>query len=212
MKDLKYKIIIPARKNSKGFPFKNRRLLDKTLSIIPENALQNVIITTDDEEIIERALEKNIDTHLRSEIASSDTASTKLAIEECVKDMKIDSDCLIVMLYLTYPNRGWKDVVDSVKEMVSCNRNSLLCKQEPKSHPFLCLYELEDNKGKQLISHDLYRRQDYPKCFELSHYVSAFYVKELQNLNKNMYNKDTYFYEINRVVDVDYEKDLEDLK
>ena len=63
--------------------------------------------------------------------------------------------------------------------------------------------------GKQIISLDLYRRQDYPECFEVSHFVCIFQVDEISNLNKNMYNDDTYFYQISDDVDVDYESDFE---
>ena len=36
-----------------------------------------------------------------------------------------------------------------------------------------------------------------------------FQVDEISNLNKNMYNADTYFYQISDDVDIDYESDLE---
>ena len=86
---------------------------------------------------------------------------------------------------------------------------TLTCCVKPKTHPYLCLFKKEDGKGKQIISHDLYRRQDYPECFEVSHFVCIFQVDEISNLNKNMYNDDTYFYQISDDVDVDYESDFE---
>ena len=71
------------------------------------------------------------------------------------------------------------------------------------------MYDLGDNKGKQIITHDLYRRQDYPKCFEISHFICIFKVNELNNLNKNMYNDNTIFFPIDCVVDVDTQKDFD---
>lgn len=71
------------------------------------------------------------------------------------------------------------------------------------------LYELEDNKGKQLVNHNLFRRQDYPKCFELSHFICIIKTKEIKNLNENLYNDNTIYFPINNVIDVDYQKDLE---
>ena len=69
---------------------------------------------------------------------------------------------------------------------------------------------IEDGiKGKQLIKHDLYRRQDYPNCFEISHFICLFKVLELNNLNNNMYNSNTIFYKIRQVVDVDQPIDME---
>ena len=69
--------------------------------------------------------------------------------------------------------------------MLEMNANSLLCGQDVKSHPYLCLYK-SGFRGNQLIKHDLYRRQDYPEVFELSHYVGCCYVSELKKLNYNV--------------------------
>ena len=88
----------------------------------------------------------------------------------------------------------------------------LLCKKDIKgTHPYLYMFDLGDNKGKQLIEHNLYRRQDYPKVFELSHFISIFKVSELDNLNNNLYNDETIFYQINNVIDVDTVNDLNKL-
>ena len=81
---------------------------------------------------------------------------------------------------------------------------SLLCKKEVKTHPYLCIYD----NGKQVVKHNLYRRQDYPTIWEISHYICIFEVGELKKLNKNLYNKHTHFMKINDCVDVDYEKDF----
>ena len=64
-------------------------------------------------------------------------------------------------------------------------------------------------KGSQVIGHDLYRRQDYPECFEISHFISIFNKNEIVNLNNNMYNEDTVFYPIENTIDVDMPADLE---
>ena len=86
---------------------------------------------------------------------------------------------------------------------------SLLCKEEIKDHPCLSMYELEENKGKQIISHDLYRRQDYPKCFRLSHFISIFDSREFSKLNNNLYNEGTLFFPVDLSLDVDTENDYD---
>ena len=55
----------------------------------------------------------------------------------------------------------------------------------------------------------MYRRQDYPNCFEISHYVCIFKIFEIKLLNKNMYNDFTVFFPIEERLDVDTMKDLE---
>ena len=198
-------ILIPARKGSKGFPFKNRKLIKQTLKKIPKEFLERTYVSTDDEEI-KKNLPKEVKIHHRSPEVSGDTASTLSTVEEFVKDCKIDGD--VIMLYLTYPEREWSHVLSAYEEFKNSNSTSLLCKKEIDVHPYLMMYEEEENRGRQIVKHNLYRRQDYPSCFEISHYISIFSTKELNNLNNNMYNENTYFYRIDNVVDVDYEEDL----
>ena len=127
---------------------------------------------------------------------------------ETIINLRLKPDDIIVILYLTYPERTWKTVTEIQNTFLKENLNSLLCKKTPKTNPFLCLFEKDDNKGEQVIRHDLYRRQDYPKCFELSFYTCIFKVKELKNLNNNMYNKDTYFFKLQDHIDIDSNSDF----
>ena len=113
------------------------------------------------------------------------------------------------MLYLSYPERQWEEIEKAISFLKSVKDiRSLLCKKEIKTHPWLCLIEEGENFGKQIVEHNLYRRQDYPKCFEISHYISIFYASEVQFLNKNLYNSKTVFYPIEEKVDVDSFNDL----
>ena len=74
--------VIPARRNSKGLPFKNRRLFSLTANTIPKEEIINTVVSTDDEKISDLALEKGISVHHRSAELSSDTASTTDLMEE----------------------------------------------------------------------------------------------------------------------------------
>jgi len=201
-------IIIPARKGSKGFPEKNRLLLGYTLDTIPKRWHENTIISTDDEVISEHVRREypNIKIHERSDNGAVDTASTKECLAEVIDSYSLSG--VVVMLYLTYPERTWGEVMKAVAWFEEKNAKSLLCKEDVKTHPYMCIYD-EGDKGKQIIKHDLYRRQDYPACFKISHFISAFRTEELEALNQNLYNEDTYFYEIPKSVDIDYKEDYE---
>ena len=201
-------ILIPARRNSKGVPFKNRKLFSHTTQDIPEDVWESVYVSTDDEEIKHQAA-KQFNIHDRSKQNSSDKSSTLSLVKEFIADKKIKHDNTITILYLTYPERTFAEVDKIHDFFVSNNLKSLLCKKEVKTNPFLCMYEVGNGKGKQIIEHHLYRRQDYPKVFELSHYVSIFKVSEIDKLNNNMYNEETYFYSIDDKIDIDEQKDLE---
>ena len=205
-------IIIPARKGSKGVPKKNQLLLEHTLGRIPTKYLSNVIVSTDDEVIAARALREypGCRVHDRSASSASDTACIKSCIEEVIAEFSLTKN--IIMLYLTYPEREWEEVQNAFKWYLEKGLNSMLCREEVAGmHPYLYLYELENNKGRPLVDHDLCRRQDYPVCFKLCHYVSIFKTSEVESLNNNMYNENTGFYKISRALDIDTTGDLKRL-
>ena len=200
--------LIPARRDSKGLPYKNRKLLDFTLSTIPEEFLISTHVSTNDRYIIDSVKHK-CNVHERSEESSRDNSSTLSLVKEFAKDLSLSQDEIIVMLYLTYPERTFDDISEIYDFFRNNDLKSLLCRKNPPSSPFLYLYDSGDGRGKQIIKHNLYRRQDYPKVFELSHYVSIFRVSEIDKLNNNLYNEDTYFYAIDNKIDVDEKEDLE---
>jgi CMP-N-acetylneuraminic acid synthetase len=205
------KIIVPAREGSKGFPHKNRILFKYLVNSIPDVAIDNVYVTSDDDKILKMARNSGFNCIKRPSELAEDETSMKDVIVHALGEMAHSPDELIAVLYLTYPQRKWVDIMDAAAFYLYMEKampvSSLLCKKEPKSNPFLCMYDLE-HRGKQLIEHDLYRRQDYPKCFELSHFVVLLRPKNIDNLNNNLYNIETLFWEIDDKIDIDYEKDL----
>lgn len=204
------KILIPARRNSKGLPFKNRLLFDYTINTIPNNLYDKVIVSTDDEVLIEKAISMGLNVSIRPENLGLDQTSTKDVIKYHIDNGDLDEQSTVIMLYLTYPERTWVDIKNAYDIFISGGLNSLLCKKEINStHPYLYMYDTSNNKGKQLIKHNLYRRQDYPPVFEISHYVCVFNVNGFNNLNNNLYNDETFFMGINDVTDVDTKIDLD---
>lgn len=209
------KIIIPARLGSKGLPFKNRTLFKYTADSIPLDRRSDVIVTTDDPEIIKLAQEYAFTIVERPAILAEDDTSTRDVLFHVIKEQNIVSSEFIIMLYLTYPERTWEEVMDAfnffLEHSYSGAATSLLCKKEVKTHPYLCLeeYGADGIFGRQITRHDLYRRQDYPKCFEISHYVCIFKAGSIYKLNRNLYCDDTVFYQIADVIDVDTKKELD---
>ena len=203
------KYIIPARRNSKGLPFKNRMLFEYTIKSIPYEFLNSVIISTDDEVIIEKCKSLDLNYIFRDPLLALDETSTKDVIIDLVSMGLLTNEDTCVMLYLTYPERTWDDITKAMSFMEDNQAKSLLCKKHIQgTHPYLFMFDNNNHTGTQLVNHDLYRRQDYPKVFELSHFISIFEVAELFNLNNNLYNKDTIYYPIGDVIDVDTKKDL----
>ena len=211
-------IIIPARLGSKGLPFKNRKLFKATIDSIPESLRRRVFVTTDDPEIFQLAIKHGCCTIDRPSELSDDSANIRDVMQHAVKNVGLPMSAEVIMLYLTYPERTWKEIYAAYEYYCQFAdlglADSMLCKKELKVSPYLMLQEhgADGTFGKPLLEHDLYRRQDYPKCFEISHYVCIFRASALYRLNKNMYGPSTVFYPIEDVVDVDTQKDLDQVK
>lgn len=201
------RIIIPARAGSKGWPRKNTHLFDHTAKTIPVEYAKRVLVTTDDDHITALSSSYNFQVHDRPEKLSQDGSDIRSVVKDAMKLHKYKSTDIIIMLYLTYPDRSWDQVQAMYNNFVSSGSKSMLCRQPVLTHPCLTMFDTGSGTGKQIIKHEHYQRQQYPECFEISHYICMFRYGELKNLNKNMYNDDTHYNNIDRTVDVDSETD-----
>jgi len=203
-----YWIVIPARKGSKGLPFKNRKLFDFTARTIPSNFLAKTIVTSDDEVILKDSAEAGFISHKRKPLLASDETSIKDVLKDVIEKFKIPKNDRVIMLYLTYPQRTWFDVSRAISFYETSDSKSLLCKKEIEVSPYLCFYEEDYLKGTKIIDHDLCRRQDYRTCFEASHFIAIIEASKINELDTNLYCKDTIFLPIDSFIDIDEEKDL----
>jgi CMP-N-acetylneuraminic acid synthetase len=197
-------IIIPARKNSKGLPHKNRILCNRTFAEIPHNLRKNVIVSTDDSSIKDIALDFGFKVIDRPEEIANDHSSIKDVILHAIEETGMAYHERILMLYLTYPDRNWSLIENAIEHFDKKKPMSMLCRMKPITHPYLCI----DEDGKKIIDHDLYRRQDYPEVYEMSHCIFISYSGEIKNLDNNLYNEETEFFHIPRMRDVDTIEDL----
>lgn len=204
--------IIPARLGSKGLPFKNRTLFKKTADLIPKSSYNFTIVSTDDPEIIRMAKEYGFLIDVRPSELSQDETSMKDVIKHIITKFQLEEKDNIILLYLTYPERTLNDIANAyiyfLNHLITDSTESLLCRMEIDKSPYLYLKE-NGIYGTQLEKHNLYRRQDYPICFEISHYLSIFQAGAINKLNNNLYNERTVFYKIDRKIDVDTKKDLD---
>ena len=129
-----YKIIIPARANSKRLPGKNMKILgDKPLiQYSIDFALNNlppdsIWVNSDDKKIIEFAKKKGIRTLLRPNDLATDYTSTVDVLKFQVnyfKEQNIGCDA-IILLQPTNPFREDNLLKDVIKEFEESKRNSL---------------------------------------------------------------------------------------
>jgi len=206
-------IVIPAREGSKGFPHKNRYLFEYTARQIPESLCHRTIVTTDDEQIIEQALKYNFKILKRDVSLCADNTSMKSVLKNVIEEFNIPSEHNVMALYLTYPQRTLSQIQEIYNFYLGEDATSLLCKKDIETHPYMCYYILDDFKGIKVVDHGLYRRQDYPKCFEACHYVVITRSGIIDKLDNNLHHKDTIFYTLqSETFDVDYLSDFDSFK
>ena len=182
-----------------------------TFDIIPSDYRKRVIVTSDDEEIIKEAKRRSFKTLTRPSKLAEDTTSIKDVLKHVINAYNIHNKN-IVCLYLTYPERTWNDIINAQNFFENNSGKSLLCQKELKTSPYLMMYKRNKLFGEQIIKHNLYRRQDYPETFEISHFISIFKASEINYLNNNLYNEQTLFFPIKDKVDVDEFDDIEKLE
>jgi N-acylneuraminate cytidylyltransferase len=200
--------VIPARKGSKGLPLKNRALVRILVPNIPQSARSTAIVTTDDEDIREWALAQGIRVIDRPSQLAGDHASLKPVMQHAVDQVGAAKDDVVVMLFPTYPQRTWSDVEAALSFFLERGAPSMCCRKQAATHPYLTYLALPDGKGKKVIEHQLYRRQDYPECFEVSHFICVFRVGALSMLDDRLLCESSVFYPIEDVIDVDAPSDL----
>ena len=202
------RIIIPARAGSKGWSRKNVRLFEYTASIIPRKYKKLVTVSTDDIQVAALAHNHGYKVYDRPVELADDTSDIKTAMMDTLSHENVSGDDIIIMLYLTYPYREWEDVERMYNSFITNKSRSMLCRQPVVSHPCLMMYDTKDGGGTPVVEHNHYQRQQYPNCFEISHYICMFRAGTLPRLGKNMYNSRTTYYSIERCVDVDCEEDF----
>ena len=105
--------IIPARKNSKGFKFKNRFLFEK----LPQELKNESVIVTSDDEVIREINNQSyqFDFIKRPDHLSLDTTSIKPVLQHVVEAKKLSEEDTLVVLYLTYPERTFFGYTANIK-------------------------------------------------------------------------------------------------
>ncbi|MCF4102126.1 acylneuraminate cytidylyltransferase family protein [Gillisia sp. M10.2A] len=205
--------IIPARGGSKRFPGKNIRLLNG-LSLIVHSInyakansglIDNIIVSTDDEEIKQIALAENVDVIDRPATISDDHSTTLSALKHVVDNLKERVEN-IVLLQPTNPLRPKNLLRDAFQEFQTGEYESLMTVSS--SHKKLG--KIEENRFSPFNYKIGQRSQDLePLYFEngLLYIIKADIIIEGRLLgDKNLPFIINHPY---ASVDIDYQQDLE---
>jgi len=202
--------VIPARKGSKGVPLKNRVLISPTVESIPNQLRSRVIVSTDDDWILDFCRAKGLKCHKRCPELANDTADIKAVMVSVAEECKLPKSAIIVMLYVVWPDREFSLIEKGLRHFRAAEVCSLLCATPVESHPYMCFTWADANRAVPVVEHKLYRRQDYPSCFVINHIVSIFKISELKDLNEQLYNQDTFFLPVEKKLNIDELADMQE--
>jgi len=215
----KHIALIPARKGSVGFKFKNRFFFDNTADFIDDlNWFEEVIVSSDDEDILDKALKRKYLTHLRPDKLSGPSTSIKDVMCNVIKDMSVLPDTYIWLFYLPILYKNKIDFEKLMSMTLDTKSNSFCSFIVAKTHPFNCWkYNNKELKITQYIANDVYRRQDLPDAWEHYHYLCAFKAGCIDSLNSELISEDTIPIFLNEkttdmLVEVDTPKDYDKWK
>lgn len=209
--------IIPARGGSKGVSKKNIRVIDgkPLIAYTIETAMQSsrltdVLVSTDDLEIKEVAMQYGCDVQLRSKVNASDTAKIEAVIEEVLSKLKTNYD-ILMLLQPTAPIRDVEDI-DKVVDMF----------QKPRVESVVSLVELEDIHPARMYHIDTdnfmlpldtklekQRRQDLPKVYLRNGCIYAVRTRVFEREKKVITeHKSAYIMPESKWANIDSERDL----
>lgn len=211
--------IIPARSGSKGLVNKNiKELCGKPLmawtimSAIESNCFDEIMVSTDSEEYATIAREYGANVpFLRSDIMSSDTASTWDTVREVISNYNLigksfDSVCL---LQPTSPLRDSNDISSAIDFYKKKKANSVVSVCEMEHSISICNTLPEDGSLFGFFdSNRSGRRQDMKKYYRLN---GAIYIQQTQLLMKceNIYGVNSYAYIMDKVSSIDIDDEVD---
>ena len=215
-KDKTFLAIIPARGGSKRLPRKN--LLDLAgqplvaWSIeagLNSKYIDNVVVSSDDVEILAISKRYNAETIVRPAELASDTATTFDAIQHTIDNVKRYD--YIVLLQATTPLRDEKQIDEAIELLESKNADAIVSVCEMDHSP-LWSNTLNENLSMQgfLKEEILHKRsQDLEKYFRLN---GAIYICKTEKLleEKSFFLKENiYAYKMSRESSIDIDEEID---
>lgn len=186
--------VLPARAGSKGFPGKNRLFFPLVADFIDASRLfDSVIVTTDDGGVMALAEERGYRIRKRPPEIAGDDSTIKEAFVDLFQHCGLQDDDYLWLFYIPLVYRDVSDFRQGMKIVKEQQPGSISTFIPAKSHPFDCWRYFEGEKAiRKYIPNDYCNRQDYPEAWENYHYVFAVRVSELEKLNGNLLNEETY--------------------
>ena len=215
--NFKHIAIIPARKNSKSLPYKNRFLFKYTAKFLKEiNFFKKIYVNSDDPNLEVLAKKYNFDFFKRNKKLAKDNTCIKEVFVDMNDKLKFSSQTFIWLFYIPLVYRNVSDFAKAYKLVESKKLKSICSFVKAKTHPMTCWY-MKKNRPFQFVENDLCRRQDFPEAFSHHHYICGFNIKYLNKLNNELIFKNTFPIFLNndtsrKLIEVDTYEELKKFK
>lgn len=184
--------VIPARKNSRGFPKKNRIYYKRTVKFLKSiNWFDKIILTSDDEWFKTKCEKDNIDFYKRNKGLSGSKVPIKRVFTDIIKNFNFNSKTILWLIYIPLIPKKKIHYLLAKKQIEKKKVKSLCGFENVKTHPFLT-WGFKNKKIFQFVQNNVFRRQDLPKAYSHNHIVCCFKINEIKNLNNELLNVNTY--------------------
>jgi len=217
---MKLDVIICARANSKGIPFKNKRDFNgKTLvhilieKVNKSKYVKNIFVSSEDQTILDISKDLGaISYGLRPKKLSRDNVRQVDVIKQLISVIESNNYKLsknLILLQTTSPFIEKKDIESAIKKHLVRKNKALLSVSKEDINPTALYISTKDEIQKLYINNITNQRQKQPKLFLANGAIRIFNLKYFKKYNKLLPNKNLLLYEIpkERSINLDTMKD-----
>ena len=208
--------IIPARGGSKRLPRKNvldlcgKPLIAHTIEAgLKSNYIDKVVVSSDDEEILEISKKFGAETIKRPDELASDTATTFDAIKHTIENFERYD--YIVLLQPTSPLRNEKHIDEAIELLEEKKANAIISVCEMEHSPFWSNTLLDDGSMKGFLKDEILnkRSQDLEKYYRLNGAIYICKTDKLLEEKTFMLKNKIYAYKMSRKFSIDIDEEID---
>jgi CMP-N,N'-diacetyllegionaminic acid synthase len=209
--------IIPARGGSKRLPNKNiLPLVDKPMllwtieSAVQSKYLDQILLSTDSDDIIKVVENYKIKTIKRPLELASDTAKTVDVVKHVIENIDKKYD-FIVLLQPTSPLRTSTHIDEAIEQLIKLNADAIISVTEADHSPLWCNILPGNLSMENFISEDIKhkRSQDLPKFYRLNGAIYICKTEKLIEENTFFLKKNVYAYIMDKKSSIDIDEELD---
>ena len=179
-------VLIPARAGSKGVPEKNSKSfadgpsLTERAVIVAKKVFadQQIVVSTDDDKLLEMAQRNGVVALKRSPELASDTAGMLEVMLDAVSRQQSEPEFLM-LLQPTSPFRTEEHLIQALNDFQDGDQ-ALIAVNEPAGHPFYTLFEERDGLLSKFNKNNVVRRQDLPPAYDVNGLLYLFKIADLR--------------------------------